>query len=81
MRSRREWTRLKKLPWQLHFMKHPMTSVLLLCRVLQIIIDNIHANDIWDVIFVFLLVNTMVQGCFIRKMYIYTQWLYYGSGC
>ena len=81
MRSPREWTHLKKLSCQLHFMNPPMTFVLLLQRVLQITNGNIHANNIQDVILMFLLVNTMVQDCFIRKMYIHTQWLYYGSSC
>ena len=46
-------------------MNLPIILISLLQRVLQIIIDNIHADNIQDVIFIFLLVDTMVQACYL----------------
>ena len=74
------WSDLKQLSWQWDFMNPPIIFILLLQRVLQIIINNIHANDIQDVIFMFF-VNPMVKGCCIGKMLFLTQWFYYGSSC
>ena len=47
------------------FMNPPVTFVLLSQRVQHIITSNIQANNTWDVIFIFPLVNTMVLGCYI----------------
>ena len=51
-------------------------------RVLQIIINNIHANNIQDVIFHVSFSQHHHSGLLHqKKIYFWTEWFYYGSGC